>query len=155
MTADTRFAAAALRLAPSLFSHIRPSASIMSVHTIRLAGPWELHQEGADPVRVQLPFEFPPDDPSTRLLRRFHRPSGLTDGSRVRIVLKMTQAPGSVLVNDLQQSLGETARTTEVTDYICDVTSQLQSFNSICIHSGHQPSAAVALQAAVMEIHEA
>ena len=123
----------------------------MSVHTIRLAGPWELYQAGSEATRVKLPFEFPKPSDSCRLVRKFHRPSGLTDDCEVRIVLQVSQQPMTVVVNDqvLQPSV------TEEDTCSCDVTALLQSFNSLSLQVAENTAAAVVVQAAVMEIHEA
>ncbi len=57
-----------------------------SCHTIRLAGPWELHRPSGH-ERGRLPCLVPP---GSALLRRFHRPNGLSETSVVRLKLNVS-----------------------------------------------------------------
>ena len=123
----------------------------MSVHTIRLAGPWELHQAGSEATRVKLPFEFPEPSDSCRLVRKFHRPSGLTDDCDVRIVLQVSRQLITIMVND--QELQPSVTGEDPCSY--DVTALLQPFNSLSLQVAENTAAAVVVQAAAMEIHDA
>lgn len=116
----------------------------MSIHAIRLAGPWELQVEGADPVRVRLPSEAPSNG---RLIRKFHRPGGLDEGSEVRIELTSEKTHLVVRLNDhVLSAVAESPLQ-------FNVTSLLQPFNSLCIQSVDE--AAAILQSATMLILEA
>lgn len=123
-----------------------------SVHTIRLAGPWELHVDGAEPARVKLPAELPVD--SGCLLRKFHAPSGLNDDCDVRIVLSVSSQPGSVRLNDQAIEPAESTSADAILQIAYDVKPLLQSFNSLCISRSDDQQTAVTVQSAVMEIRE-
>lgn len=128
-----------------------------SVHTIRLAGPWELHTGSPSPQRVTLPCELPPARDSTHLLRKFHRPSGLEADGEVRIMLRADQPSLSVQLNgELLSPLPDTqqpdTQQADAASLTYDVTARLQSFNSLTVRAAEGPGAV--LQAAVLEIHE-
>jgi len=116
----------------------------MSVHTIRLAGPWELQAEEEDPVRVQLPSHVPSNG---RLVRKFHRPNGLSDDSEVRVELTVDSIRVVVRINDHQLSA------TSDSTLRFDITSYLQPFNSLSIQTTQTDP--VVLQSAVLQICEA
>ncbi len=115
----------------------------MSIHSIRLAGPWELQAGSADPVRVQLPSDVPSNG---QLIRKFHRPSGLDDGTEVRVELAANGAQLIVKLND--QVLSPVSES----PLQFDITSQLQSFNSLCMRAAD--GEALVLQSAVLLIVE-
>jgi hypothetical protein len=116
----------------------------MSIHTIRLAGPWELWAEGSDPVRVQLPSDVPSNG---QLVRKFHRPDGLGDDSEVRVELTVNHGRVVVSIND------HLLPATSESPPHFDITPFLQSFNSLCIQS--TAGGTLVLQAAVIQIFEA
>jgi len=115
---------------------------VMSVHTIRLAGPWELQTSSDATVeRVTLPHRISSGE---ELRRKFHCPSGLTNDSTVRIVLTST---GS----DIQLQLnGRNAPPVANADGQFDVSGLLQPFNALTASS----SKTATLTTAVLEIHE-
>ena len=128
----------------------------MSVHTIRLAGPWEMQASSdAAAERVTLPHEI---SSGVELRRNFHRPSGLTDDSTVRIVLTSTGSGIELQLN------GKHVPSVADTHRHFDVSGQLLSFNTLAVTSGLSDSRSEARQelrqptttitAAVLEIHE-
>lgn len=124
----------------------------MSVHTIRLAGPWEVHEDAAAPVRVKLPHALTATAP---LVRRFHRPSGLTDDCVVHIVLTSSHAGLAITVNG--KPLASCDSATEGEEHLCryDVTSELQTFNTLRVMPAPEDDGQWTLHAAAMQIHEA
>jgi hypothetical protein len=122
----------------------------MSIHNIRLAGPWELHQEGSEPTRVRLPFELQATDNTCQLIRNFHRPSGLTDECQVRIVATTSITPLTVLINGKPVEPSAVSKEEQSCEATYDTTTLLKAFNSLSI----QPTAGAALtvRAAAIEI---
>ena len=122
----------------------------MSIHTIRLAGPWELQQKGSEPIRVQLPFELPSTDDTCQLIRKFHRPSGLTDECQVRIAVTTSYTPLTVVINEEPIEPSTVSQEEHSCEATYDATTLLKAFNSLSI----QPTAGAAstVQAAVIEI---
>ncbi len=124
----------------------------MPVHTIRLAGPWELHVNGSEPVRVTLPFELQVEKISCWLVRNFHRPTGLTDQSQVCIIVTTHDTSPTVCINEKRTLPSKVSQNGQVCESSYDITPLLNSFNSLAV----QPAANAILniQSAVMEIHE-
>jgi len=122
----------------------------MSTHTIRLAGPWELHEEDSKPTRVQLPFALPATDGVCQLIRKFHRPSGLTDDCQVRIVVTTSDTPLTVFINEEPVELSAVAEKGQSCESTYDATALLKPFNSLRL----QPTADIAshVQSAAIEI---
>jgi len=115
----------------------------MSVHLIRLAGPWELQAEAADPVRVKLPSKVPANG---WLSRKFHRPSGLDHGSVVRVELN---TDGIRLIVKLN---GRELSPTSESPLQFDITSLLQAFNSLRVQADGVDESV--LQSVVLQIIE-
>lgn len=115
----------------------------MSIHSIRLAGPWELEAGSADPVRVELPSCVPSNG---QLIRKFHRPSGLDEGTEVQVELAASGAHLIVKLND--QVLSPTSES----PLHFNITRQLQSFNSLCVQSADGETSV--LQSAAIQIVE-
>ena len=70
----------------------------MSVHTIRLAGPWQL-ESATDAVRTRLPIECP-RGASVRAARRFGRPGRLDAGERVWLVIEGLSGEVEIWLNE-------------------------------------------------------
>jgi hypothetical protein len=121
----------------------------MSIHKIRLAGPWELHKEGSEPTRVQLPFDMPSTDDTCQLIRKFHRPSGLTDDCQVRIVVT-TNTPLAVFINEEPVEPSAVSMESQSCDSAYDATALLRPFNLLSVQS--RDDAASHVQAAAIEI---
>ena len=129
----------------------------MSTHTIRLAGPWELQVDSCDDsTRIQLPFDLPPNCHSVSLIRRFHRPSGLTDESLVRVELEMNGFVGHVTVNGEQisatQRSGTSCSSVGVPGF--DVTSALLPFNVLQVDLTSRMDGPTEIRSAAVVIEE-
>ena len=99
------------------------------VHEIRLAGPWEFSADGFDWTRCVLPLtsEVVSETNEILLRRKFHRSSGLTDITRVLIVVLGNSIPNSAQVN----GHGLTpAPDTAPGGVAYDLTEHLQDFNT-------------------------
>ena len=70
----------------------------MSVHTIRLAGPWQL-ESATDAVRTRLPIECP-RGAGFRAARRFGRPGRLDAGERVWLVIEGLSGQVEIWLNE-------------------------------------------------------
>ena len=103
-------------------------------------------------VRVALPCQVPGDDRSGELIRRFHRPSGLTDASEVHIVITADTASLEVKLNDQPVHASGSRSSGSCTEFEFVVTPLLKSFNSLSIHNAENRPLTV--QSAVLEIHE-
>jgi hypothetical protein len=84
------------------------------VHRIRLSAAWNIDSGekniNSTDIRIHLPHEpdVPLDEGATlRLLRRFHRPTGLAEDSQVRLVLQSTIPVMQVVLNE--QAIAATA----------------------------------------------
>jgi len=120
----------------------------VSVHSIRLAGPWETIQDRAESQRVTLPYSVPDGVDSIILRRRFHRPSGLENDSLVRIVLTTIGALSHVTINDRRIELTPGAQDDRS---VFDITDQLNNFNCLEVTIGQDVRE---LRSAVLEIFE-
>jgi len=78
---------------------------------IRLNGPWEMTSDSqAEPIRVKLPKAWPQilqaaSAETVTLMRWFHRPTGIDDGSQVELHLSDLPFAGGAWINDV--SLGQ------------------------------------------------
>ena len=124
----------------------------MSIHTIRIAGPWERHTADAELVRVTLPCQVPGDEPICELIRKFHRPSGLTDASEVHIVFTADTASLQLRLNGRPVPASGSRSSASWTEVTFKVTPLLESFNSLSIRGAEKN--AMTLHSAVMQIHE-
>jgi hypothetical protein len=151
----------------------------MSIHSIRLAGPWEWRSfsgtaeksDISEFVKCQLPFPdascAPPG--SIVMRRRFHRPTGLDDRTTVRVALQFrgnksahsAQAMESCLqvrVNDqgVPATVVESPENSDSNGEIrlqlrCDISPLLRPFNDLQIDFNH-PEHQLSLEAACLEI---
>ena len=124
----------------------------MTVHAIRLAGPWQRYTAAAEPVRVTLPCHTPGDAQPSSLDRKFHRPSGLTDQSEVVIVITADTASLDVTINDQQVSEEGHRDTGSWVEVSFRVTPLLKSFNSLSIRCAERIP--LTLHSVVIRIHE-
>lgn len=122
----------------------------MSVHQIRLAGPWEWHliqepdgQESEAAVSserkpCELPFglKIPVPRQSVALFRRFHCPTGIDDSTTVAIVLALQGAAAEVLINriaapNLPGRHSESSDGVDATTLRFDISRLLKPFNEL------------------------
>lgn len=122
----------------------------MSVHRIRLKGPWQFEWIGDAPAasgsdwqhsgRVKMPAEwsaiFGPAAGTVRFRRRFHRPTNLDDDERVWIVFDALGGTGTVLVNGAK--LGELV--TSATPQRFDMTAELQPSSELIVELTYSPA---------------
>jgi hypothetical protein len=119
---EKRHSAGQLNHSPSLRPSVSPSSS--SPHVIRLREPWE---------RQRL------DNGSLRLTRRFHRPTGLDEKSRVWLVVEDMEAAAEIALNE--HVLGRLAGSQESSQHAAgtahavrfEITQALQPENVISI----------------------
>ncbi|MEI8381930.1 MAG: hypothetical protein WCJ09_17505 [Planctomycetota bacterium] len=124
----------------------------MSVHRIRLAGPWEYtwlesldhkHPEQASgtikiPADWQVVFGLVAG--SAVFSRKFHRPTNLEPHEQVVMHFKGIAGSGEIRLNDVVlMAFSETAGVLE-----CDITTSMQPFNRLEIHLRFDPSASPA-----------
>ncbi|QDT18073.1 hypothetical protein [Alienimonas californiensis] len=84
------------RVVPAPSSPV-PAADRHKPHRIRLRGPWEWLEAGAPPAPARLPFRA--EAPGV-LRRLFNTPTGLDDGTTVRLTVDATPPLPSATVND-------------------------------------------------------
>ena len=113
----------------------------MTVHRIRLLGPWEFVweepsgtetppvTEGTTAMPCDWHSLFGPVAGTATFRRRFHRPSNLEPHERVWLICTGVRGCGTVLLNNEQ--LSEFAADGEAVE--CEVTSRLQPFNVVSI----------------------
>ena len=109
------------------------------VHSINLKGPWTIvrrpHEDRDETVRASatIPFEWRElfgDAVGTAVFeRRFNRPTGLTDGHRMRIVFREAAGLQGVAVNGVPLLLEERADGGQ----FVDMTGRLQPHNRLTI----------------------
>ena len=121
------------------------------VHTIRLAGPWELHQPGAVPERVTLPASAG-EATTGQLVRKFHCPAGLEDRSRVCLQLSVSGATPHLLLNGRDIAAMETEAASGTDGWRFDVTRSLSPFNVAAVQL-QNASGQARLESATMEIY--
>lgn len=95
------------------------------MHIIRLRGPWEivpLEIRGATSLRLMLPGDWcgPLGDYAGRVQfrRRFHRPTGLSDGSQVQLAIAALPLQRLVLCNDRLLAAGENEERYDLTHHL-------------------------------------
>lgn len=100
-------------------------------HEIRLAGPWEI--SSSDDVWERCVLPYPADGidrpADVRLRRKFHRPSGLSDQSRLAIVVVVDGGALSATVNGVAVEAKPDAAAENT--MLIDVTQMLQEFNTV------------------------
>lgn len=112
----------------------------MSVHTIRLLGPWQVAWtsvvEASDftpPVTVKVPFEwgqvFGNHPGHVRLTRRFHRPTNLGPEERVWLVFHGLGGTAHISLNG--RTLGTITPPARTARY--DITHNLSSRNELTV----------------------
>jgi hypothetical protein len=124
----------------------------MTVHTIRLAGPWEQQTDGAGAVRIVLPCCVSGDELPAALIRKFHRPSGLTDKSKVHIIVMVDTGSLDATLNGQPVPASDCQRSGSWFEVSLDVTAMLESFNALSIR-GHE-NRGLTLRSAVMQIQD-
>ena len=109
-------------------------------HDIRLAGPWEYSTPNNEPwVRCQLPWNSPAGVAEVILRRKFHRPSGLNENSRVKVLIYADATIPSVRLNGeivavtvpLLSISSKSADESPVRENCFDVSMTLQEFNTV------------------------
>ncbi len=107
------------------------AASIQAVpmHLIRLHGPWTLEAAGhssAPAQRVHLPRDWGAVEEAARqsavaLVRRFHRPTGLSDATRVALAVPVGWPLAGVLLNGAPLPPPQTADARQLFDLSCSI----------------------------------
>ena len=119
----------------------------MSVHRIRLAGPWESlsHENRMTSTcgarqPCQLPYEVTKsdgEDLGMNLFRRFHRPTGIGEFTRVCVGFEVHNLTLEVLINDgVTEVVGASAasRVNNANEIVrTDISKLLKSFNELQI----------------------
>lgn len=114
-------------------------SALASAHEIRLAGPWEYSLDaGSTWTRSQLPFDLSAVEIAAEiclLRRKFHRPSGLEDSSRVFIRIDTDTAPVNVTVNDLPTAdiVSDSQSSDDRMLFDVEITNVLSQFNTLLL----------------------
>ncbi|MCH2209968.1 MAG: hypothetical protein MK110_01600 [Fuerstiella sp.] len=124
----------------------------MTVHTIRLAGPWEQQTAGTDAVRIVLPCSVSTDRPPAALIRKFHQPGGLTDRSKVHIVITVDTTLFDATVNGQSVPAADCRQSGSWFEISLEITTVLKPFNTLSIRSHKDRK--LTLQSAVMRIQD-
>ena len=138
----------------------------MSVHRIRLRGPWRyesLSAEITDPAsgRVPLPGAwqelFGEVAGRVRFSRTFHRPTNLEPGSRVHLVFEGLGGAAEISLNG--RKIGESANGTAAEDSLrIEVTERLNPHNELQVDVQYDPTESATPGGlwglVVLEIHE-
>ncbi|MEQ9409103.1 MAG: hypothetical protein RIK87_15315 [Fuerstiella sp.] len=104
-------------------------------HEIRLAGPWEYAASGTeDWQRTTLPFQQTEPDSAGALRRKFHRPGGLVETSKVQLAVSASRVPATLLINDTSvPPVMVEHPEPSLTTTLFDVTQVLGDFNTLHI----------------------
>lgn len=110
----------------------------MFKHRIRLAGPWDFRtldvqlmpRGEATTCRLPVTLTDFKNTSGTRLLRGFHKPTGVDDNTSLRIVIQATAAPQVVMINE--QQIYECAAEIDG-EYVFDITTCIKAFNLLGI----------------------
>ncbi len=143
----------------------------MSVHRIRLAGPWEwlpaifpdsgsTERPQAGRQACQLPFvpAAQPDRPdAVRMYRRFHQPTGMDAATKITLLIQFRGVAADVQLNGISlpiiASVQEQLTENQLTR--CDISGLLKAFNEVCIQiSGSGDRGPAVLISVNLEIHE-
>lgn len=119
-----------------------------TVHSIKLKGPWSIirrpdHASSTDettPESVHLPADWRMlfgDVAGTAVFeRRFNRPTGLSEGHRVRIVLRDVAGLNHVVLNDVPLPLEHGAAGSQVVE----ITRRMERHNRLTIELVFDPT---------------
>ena len=99
----------------------------MTVHIIRLAGPWQRIDESDSGHRTRLPVDRLPGE-EIRLVRRFGRPGRLDTGERVWLVIAGLSGPAEITLNQSPLDMPASPE-----GFRGDITDRLESDNWISI----------------------
>ncbi|MCH2200359.1 MAG: hypothetical protein MK102_00195 [Fuerstiella sp.] len=124
----------------------------MTAHTIRLAGPWEQQTEGAIAEPTVLPCCVSSDERPTALIRKFHRPSGLTDKSKIHIIITVDTDSLDATLNGQPIPASDCQRSGSWFQISLDVTAMLESFNALSIR--RHENQGLTLRTAVIRIQD-
>ena len=121
----------------------------MSVHRIRLIGPWEFawrsstgvgveSDSGAESGTIKMPCDwqsiFGSRGVKVAFSRRFHRPTNLESHEQVLVVLTGVGGSGTIRLNGSSLLEFRALDSVEV-----DVTNKLEAFNLLEVEVEHQP----------------
>jgi len=129
-------------------------------HQIRLAGPWEFSVGANDTaIRCQLPYELPQGVSSGEMIRRFHRPSNLSQSTRLALIIVTPVALTDVMLNRHRLSVDLTA--SEQVDWdgervvrnVVTCTDYLTAYNELTVPLS--TTGCTQVLAASLSIHEA
>lgn len=102
-------------------------------HDIRLAGPWDCSADNEDNwERCVLPFVVPAESASGRpvkIRRKFHKPSGVDNKTRLLLVVDGVPEVKSIQVNDAH--VGATRCVESACEF--DVSDKLEDYNVVSI----------------------
>ncbi|MCR9201862.1 MAG: hypothetical protein NXI04_24725 [Planctomycetaceae bacterium] len=128
-------------------------------HQIRLAGPWEFSVGAHDTaIRCQLPYALPRGVTAGEMIRRFHRPSGLSASTRLALIVVTPVALSEVMLNRSKLIVDQTA--SEGVDWdgtvavrnVVPCTNKLTAFNELTVLLSSEGCTQVL--AASLAIHE-
>ena len=135
-----------------------------SMNAIRVHFPFDLAKRA--PELEVLAFRISDPTSKVSLRRRFHSPSGLTELSRVHLVLEGTNIDLLLFLNGTPIQLGSTrpavlddaalAVASVKCQFIADVTPLLRPFNEmvVTIGRGLESTGGMSMDSACLEIHE-
>ena len=145
----------------------------MSLHRIRLAGPWEWQAftvtsgvAGIGEIhKCQLPFPSEPGivaDHGILLRRRFHEPTGMSAATTVTVTVEIQDGIPQLWLNDriltgvAESEFTELANSAMTNQWRFDVSGFLKSYNELQVHViPLRPDSLPRLNAAALEIREA
>jgi len=124
------------------------------IHSIKLKGPWSILRrpgdaavtDGSGADTVQLPADwhtlFGPIAGTAVFERRFNRPTGLSEGHRVRIILRDVTGLQQVELNEVPLSVENDAAGLQ----FVEITRQLEPHNRLTIELQFDPARDPAVQ---------
>jgi len=130
----------------------------MPNHRIRLAGPWESQSIDGNQhpvgklIRTQLPFTLSKTQHQSgiQLTRGFHRPTGIDDQTKLRIVLQASSSPFMVQLNGSRIAECDSESAGE---HVFPLGESMDDFNQLSVlFAAPNPNAAVTLDTAWLEI---
>ena len=134
-----------------------------SVHEIRLAGPWEIVVNEEAPTRTQLPISVDSvaqkngnSISGVKLQRRFHAPSGLSDSTKLELVVSDSRPIVDLRINDQQlaATTPEDSKVGESQTIVYPISGNLQSFNILSIDLNIHKAKDSAIEQVILRIIE-
>ena len=123
-------------------------------HRIRLAGPWQYStDDGSTWQRCTLPFDAGTadnDGQACRLRRKFHRPTGTTDSTRLTLLVSLEGTISAATVNGL--SLAFSCSGESSAELTIEISNAITQFNVLELTIDHENNAVVT--SVVLQIEE-